>query len=940
MARCTLDDLVPSFRCNRIFLEPTTGNYEEYSVRIDASVYDTVEDDSGISDYLMSDTFKENIKLIAVYSRSESVKEFVDFLASYWNEENQVGLSPAKQSFLFSLIMAGVEFESSFEATMFGILLLGNEVFNSASVVNNAAFSESLEEHYDNLIRSKMAHEIDVAEIGFSSYGIQALQNFGELTFDEDGNRYYDIKLPLESLTFTNSTAVESCYMHTVCLFEINNAQSDVSIPVNSDTIQFFFKDIDECHILEEGVAATEKVQDFRITERIQEIIRPDRITIYDQVIDEVSLVSGKTQVLNAGITSDLYSSYVSMVPYVPEGDNILTSKDIKTNNRFFLNIYELCKRNSSVRFVYDNLAKHNISGVFSGLRILDTRVKIIRKGTDISHPLQDSEINISSSKLSKMIMHYEFEDLGIRKLTDGRYLYNLELDFVDPMYEFMEEIITPVKNLLSRYNKAMTYIHNNPQNYNEIRDELNLKAQSDLRALFEQDSQLLTEALYFDILFKALTGESYMFLRYASSDTEQQFEENAILDISVFERRRLENSRRIIEDLLDATSRFFSVAEINNGYANSAKNPSKVITYSRTWNTEVSPRAFKDGVMSVIQQDRSEVSEFDYKMRMDLEKSKHNITFNVDSKDLGFMTPSFLAGDNPFASGDPIGTYLNLFANILESGDVVDDSLANALLDTNPDGYNGTVRELKNGSGMFESFLSSLGGTIENLTIDSIDTKVEISKKSKRLYSSGIDNGENLLKADSSNYGRIEIITDDDQEDIEEKRSDIKQTLFLEKVKIEDVTMRMLINRDGYSILDRRSFKQGDKNSRSFDYNFNYSSNVADKPNPILHYTTEKYFRLSENGAGSEISMPLARFVLDNTFMVFYLAGFDENMNPDWRQLSNIENARQIASSPANETGGVLCKLKRFQNSKMQIGQGSTSDREILSRYFYLYLD
>ena len=60
MARCTLDDLVPSFRCRRIFLEPLTGNYSEYSVQIEGSVYDTIEDeDDGVVDYLLTDTFKK-----------------------------------------------------------------------------------------------------------------------------------------------------------------------------------------------------------------------------------------------------------------------------------------------------------------------------------------------------------------------------------------------------------------------------------------------------------------------------------------------------------------------------------------------------------------------------------------------------------------------------------------------------------------------------------------------------------------------------------------------------------------------------------------------------------------------------------------------------------------------------------------------------------------
>ena len=50
MARCTLDDLVPSIKCNRIFLEPVSSlstdggiNYGEYDVVVDASVRDIVD---------------------------------------------------------------------------------------------------------------------------------------------------------------------------------------------------------------------------------------------------------------------------------------------------------------------------------------------------------------------------------------------------------------------------------------------------------------------------------------------------------------------------------------------------------------------------------------------------------------------------------------------------------------------------------------------------------------------------------------------------------------------------------------------------------------------------------------------------------------------------------------------------------------------------------
>jgi len=85
---------------------------------------------------------------------------------------------------------------------------------------------------------------------------------------------------------------------------------------------------------------------------------------------------------------------------------------------------------------------------------------------------------------------------------------------------------------------------------------------------------------------------------------------------------------------------------------------------------------------------------------------------------------------------------------------------------------------------------------------------------------------------------------------------------------------------------------------------------------------------------------MPISRFVMDNTCMVFYLSGFDQNMNPDWRQLTNFENVRQLKNGEHHTSSVVLCKMKRFQNSEMHIGQGSTTNREITSQYFYLLVD
>ena len=81
MARCTLDDLIPSFKVRRVFLEPLMQNYTKYSVQIEGSVIDVIEDeDDGVADYLMTDMFKDNIQMQWIYSRDDSVGKLVNFL--------------------------------------------------------------------------------------------------------------------------------------------------------------------------------------------------------------------------------------------------------------------------------------------------------------------------------------------------------------------------------------------------------------------------------------------------------------------------------------------------------------------------------------------------------------------------------------------------------------------------------------------------------------------------------------------------------------------------------------------------------------------------------------------------------------------------------------------------------------------------------------------
>lgn len=909
MARCTLDDLVPSFKCNRVFLEPYTNSYTEYQVKIDSSVYDTVEDDRGLSDYLLSDTFKNNIKLFGVFSRDGSVKKFVDMLNSLWNPVNKTGVSPEFQSYIFfqtMILLAGKSDPNLFFA---GLSNKGiGSIFETTSIVMSSQFKNK----YISLYKEMYEGSLEYAYFDFASYTNQAIENNGTIILDADGKKYYDIKISKDHLDFTNNKEVKECYFHCICYLDANSVIG-LNIPFTKQTIPFFYKSINECHILQDGIAADDNVQDFRSTERIQELIIPDRITVYDEIIDMVSLASTDKNLSNTKLVSDLFSSYI-------------ISNSVEnpfTKNVFFINAYEICRVNSKLSFMYDNLG-----ATIDTFNILGIDLYRIRKDVKQEREKVFALLEEHTGKIQNGLKGYSFKDTKFSDLTYGEYSYEMDIQFIDPIYEIVERGVNGTRKLLQKYGAIMEYIHNNPQNYNEIRDELNYKAQSDIKAIFDVNNQEMFEAAFmFAILFKALTG-----INYGSVVGFDLLQYN-----NGYERRKIENNYRILQDVLFASSRFVEVDVINNHSVNSASSPSKIIHYSKSWKETSSATVFRNGILKVI--NKEQLSESEYQLRMEQEADTQEITFNTNIRNIGFLTP-YAIDDIPLYSNDERHkVFLKLFSNIAKNNKgSEEDKLSLSFFENNPDGFGNTVNEIKDNSGVFETFLSDLGATITNNTLSEIDTKVELNALNR--FSVGIDNGENLFNSRNSNHGRIERVTDADKQDIKEQRETIKQNLTLEKAKTEDIAMRIIIDRDGYSMLDRKKYIQGDKLSRSFDYNFNYISNVEGKPYPLLFRKTEKYFRFSENGNGDTTKMPLSRFIMDNTHMVFYLSGFDENMNPQWNQLTDFQKVSELKNSVGYTMDFVLCKLKRFQNSKIQIGQGSASDREILYRYFYLYLN
>lgn len=914
MARCTLDDLVPSVRCNRIFLESLNGGYSEYEVQIEASVYDKVEDEDGIADYLLTDTFKDNIQVLFVFSRDEGVKQFLDFL-------DLSGISSPLKSFIFTFVVgSSASGESIYQA------FVDTSIFQNTSeaIVRTTAFRNAFVQRLEQLKASDKGYKY----IDFSGYSNDLIDRLGERRLDENGDIEYDLMIPREDLRFTNTTSVNDSYLHMVSYFNVS--REEVEIPLTVDTLPFFFKDVDECHILSDGLPASANVQDFRQSERIAEIIRPDRITIFDQVIDNVSLVSGK-EVSQNGITSELYSAY----------NTRKTGNKLYTKNIFFLNIHELVRRNTEYRFIYDNLRALGDSFEFDSSIIQS--IKIYRHRKDV----QEDRVpllyvpTLLDGEITKDVFGFEFYDNSFGDLTYGKYTYEAEVKVTDPVQNIMEDSIHKTKVMISKYSSAIDYIHNNPQVYNEMRDSISSSGKSDISSILGLGTEEYdTNMSGFGMLFLALTGLNP--LAYAIILSQEFIE---------LERRKLENTLRIMQDIVSAAGKFFEVDAINHSSANSSQSPKEHILYSRIWNSlDLTPENQDDIILTGFG-NIEYMSEFKYRRNMEYEISSHDQTvadsYASNPSNFGCISPLGISTMLMYQEDGTVNeqAFLKIMKRVFRESNsgVEENQLLESIYSNDDQPYTSTISDLKNNSGMFESFMHNLGATVENVTLGEVNTTPRVSREAKRKSSKGIDDGENLFGVKKkSTYGALSQFGDEDSETLDEKREEIKQTIMLEKAKKEDLIMRALLDRKGYAALDRKSHTQGDSLGRNFEFNFNFKQRVEDQniSFPAVFYSGSKYFGLSRNGNGDKTKMPFARFIMDNMFMIYYLEGYDENMNARWRHLTDMEAVRNLINSNEYGLNRIVCKMKRFQNSDVHIGQGSTSDMEIMSKYFYLYLN
>jgi len=984
MARCTLDDLIPSFKVRRVFLEPLSQNYSKYSVQIEGSVLDVVEDeDDGVADYLMTDLFKNSIRMKWIYSRDDSVGNLVNFLKEYERPTlsvSQLSLPPWAQHFILTMLgdanwLVNYGPNSSTTTLTEKAQYLHEQLFvqNSLQIpwgtfgVLTQKFKDDFVLYIAAAAESLANGLVELGTIYFNSYTNELIQNFGAIKLDDDGNKVYDFMIPRQDLTFENDAHVEQCYFHAMLYLDFTTLSSDLNLGLpnvfdseyNLETLKWRFSAIYDCHILEDKISASPEVQDFRLSERIEEIIQPHRMSVYDAYLDDVSNRSDNPNINKSGITTKLLLSYKRGISY--QSIHI----PVYTSGIFYINFMQLLKRNTRHAYMYNNIMSMDPTfkeTFYQSLNII--KLDIYRVRTDA--PQQKVKIaDISSSSLQKLPGYrhdscgFSFVDVAFRDLTFGEYTYEIDLEIVDPIYDLIEHHVENLKFGIKSQGNMIDYIHNNAQVYNELRDELTLEGMIDLETIATTPSDTgITHIQYlssFIDLFRIITGCSIESIELPLAITTQSANEieakQALLEIldsktTYMNRRRMENLHRIMQDVLFALEKFFEVRAMNSSSSTTVQSSKELVKYSRVWDVNANPRVVDGGMCHMMSLGAS-LNGFTmtlYENRMSLEAAKHGGLNTVQAKNLGFMTPDSLDDITIYDSTtmDNIDIFLKLFSNIMETqaGNTNLENYNEMVAQTG--NYKFKVRELKNDSGLFESFLHSLGATCTNKDMMSLNTYVGGSQRD-RDFITGVDDARNNRDASSSELsqqGRTLFNADDEEEQLplEERQQNVKEDLAREYIKKEHLIMNMILSGKGYSIMDRESYEQGNSQTIRYKHDFYYPGDrPIGKPYPMLFESNiaTEYFNMAENGKNNPLDMPLHRFILDNTFLIYYMSDIDMNMKPVWTQLVDLDLARNKMQIIGADR--LICKFERYKNSKFFIGQGATSDREIISKYFYL---
>ncbi len=558
---------------------------------------------------------------------------------------------------------------------------------------------------------------------------------------------------------------------------------------------------------------------------------------------------------------------------------------------------------------------------------------------------------------------------------------------------------------MINKLKLCVEYIHNNAGEYNELRDELSDSAKEYIHNQINTPD-FENGHIGFEILHNIFTGLSLREVQLMDVYTEFSFDadlftefwadyyatgklnfslfpvdtreyESALTNKSSLNRRIIENYLRIAEDLLFGVSKFVEISMLNapntsnptptmSGTSSTNSTARERLQYKRRWKfTKVQANLDPRMMLSLFPNPARSRSIGGMRNELRRETMKHTSNASPLPNNLlvqqNSLTPARL-GDtvlrfNSF-SGQSLTdlssglTFVRLIGASFKKPDIMEREIQHGLYSLAPSAsYNISIDSLKNDAGIHETTLHEYGVTIKNMNAAAIDTQVEMQYVPKHP-AFGIDFGRNSPKDKSEIVEANQQQMNEAEERLLDEQNIIKATLLFEKVKTEKIAFDVLIEKSAHHILDRKDLiiQSGD-NERKFnglsftDMQNNFIAHQTPHPRN-LPYNLANYYTLANESTHNihPLRIMASRFIVDNNFLVFYLAYLDDDLKPVWKELTfgtlGTEAIRTSSSYTTTATT-VLCKLKRFQHcgANMSVGQGTTSDLEIYEKYFYLTL-
>lgn len=877
MTQCVLDDLVPKAKINKVTLESVLSDSDSlqavssgrYNLTCDVSIYDTVSTKDDIAQLFFTDDFRKYFNINIVLARDELALEAIDIIRGLDLEDYEI-------SKLCILL-----FCRSYPPYQY---YMNVEYIPDLSAISRleTLFSQMSEESYSFRVHNFASPLGSQVDYGFN-------------TFDDDGNYIYELKLPIEERqVFTNSFDVEQCKLFAIPSYNFQQAFLDRGFDgvERSAYDSFSYESIEEMTVLENKRIVDSRVEDFRLIERASEFIAPTTVVGYEKDIEAIKYLRGNIgkDTKYSDVFSPLFSSFS------------LESGLMTTTGFFFFDIERILMRNSDRAFLYAN---SDID--FTSEHVLDVRVR--KERVEDKNYISYIESITEKSTPYQSILSYQFDDQDTQEV--GKYAYTAELTLLDPMQSIVEshvvETVGKRYSILKVLKECLEYL-NNSKEYNSLTEEITSSGRREIENKLRNDGVEQSLMMFHDLYF-LFTGNRFY-------DVCQGYRELREIYESPSPKAKISNLIRAIEDFIFEVSKYFDLESLN-GTANRTS-PSSIIEVNYRFPQLVDCEIMDRGLFAA-NGIRKGISKAEYTSRMEQELQKFSSLNTDNARNLGYITPDTFRDIDLLDLKNSEDAFFSFVTTSFVGSESTNLQIDKALLD--PEINTAPDYSIKNDSATFEEFASTLGLSV--IPIGRLQIESEDSQEDFRLVR-GIEYGKNSITANNGDFLDTGIRR---ESRISTSSQNRKTALLTRRSKKEELITRFLNATDGYSLLDRESFVQGEYQNSRHDNSRSLQVALQDSVPTFLSIHPNFYYK---SGSEDVFTSLFYRMFINNIFVVQYLRSVKDqsgSMTMQWEDVRDLDNV----------PSGVLCRLERYRSDVNGIKDSYLVDREIMSKYFYL---